>query len=410
LWRDFDALLLARTVQGDGPRRPEVLEFPPEVADLRVLALGFEQETGKVIDRQFVSSATPPIYDYLKERDGQAALRVGSLRAIAERYGLRLELATQMAWQLYTDADKRRSCAWSRTAAARYWPAAEAEFWRRLSSGNQAADGAQQYFRTMARAIYDEVTRPALSSVRGGHARSRARFELYGGLPKPRSGAARTRDATPSHTARETSVTSEPENLKQQASDRLRPERAFVAAVRTACKDPGLQQALRVAASRHTDRRRMKVAEALDEAIPELERLGDALKPYHLVASLIAQLPRQRALAVSSAAQPDGYSRSLGRCVAQAVARHELDAEVAKRQLQRLLWASPAVVYAQLPHLIRRMPERPDAVDYAQLLRDLRRWPTARREISERWNDEFFAELTRISAYRAEADDAPAAS
>ena len=399
LWRDYDSLLLSPTIQGDGPRRPEVLSYPPEVPDLRVLALGFEQETGKAIDRQFVTSTTPPIYQYLKEKDGETARLAGSVREIAERYGRRLDLATQMARQLYTDSDKRRSCAWSRTAMARYWPAAEAEFWRILNEGVLAADRVRKDFQAMARTIYDDATRPALASVRGGEARSRARFELYGGLPKTRSGSTQKNGPNPPEPVQRNPVKTKPD------TDRLNREREFVAAVRRACGDPGLQQALRVAANKHTDRRRMKVAEALDPAIPDAERVGDALKPYHVVASLIAQLPRPRALAVQIDPSADGFPRNLGRCLAQAVTRRELDADMAKRQLQRLLWASPAIVYAQLPHLIRRMPDRSDAIDYPQLLRDLRRWPTARREISERWNDDFFAELTRASARKAEADD-----
>ena len=397
LWRDFDSLLLSPTIEGNGPRRPEALTAPPAIRDLRVLALGFEQQTGKAIDRQFVAAVTPPIYAWLEQSDGEAARMAGSVRRVAELYGARLEAATQMAWQLYESAEKRSPCPWSRTAAARYWPAAETEFWRSVNAGVEAADGLHRQFRTVARRIYDEVTRPALASTRGARARARARFELYGGLPRPR--AAQTTEPTPPAPAQQEGREPVTE------TDKLAVERAFVAAVREACKDPGTQQALRAAAKTHSDKRRPTVSKALTAAIPENERVGAALKPYHVVAALIAQLPRQRVLTIPTDTPGDRYPRSFGRCLAQAVSRRELAEETAERQLKRLLWSTPAALYAQLPHLVRRMPERPDAIDYPQLLADLRAWPSERKAISEHWNDQFFDEITRTSAQRAEAAD-----
>jgi CRISPR system Cascade subunit CasB len=182
-------------------------------------------------------------------------------------------------------------------------------------------------------------------------------------------------------------------------------ERAFAAGVAAACKDPGTQSALRAASQNHSDRRRMTVARVLDPLIPDGERIGAPARPFHVVAALIAQLPRDRALRVSIEMPAERYPRSLGRCLAQAVARRELDEESAERLLKRVLWSTPAVLYAQLPHLVRRMPERADAIDYPQLLAHLRAWPRRRKAISERWNDDFFDELTRASARRAEAAD-----
>ncbi|MET7495038.1 type I-E CRISPR-associated protein Cse1/CasA [Streptomyces sp900116325] len=196
LWRDLDALLL-KEVPGTEVRRPRVFETAVDLGfeDLRVQALGIEQE-GQAKDTQLVSASTPPVLSLAEERDPETARMVARLRISGETAGSRLNRATKQAWAVFSNARKAEDCAWSQTAAARYWPAAEAEFWQRL--GERRFDGAARSFRQIAEGIYDHVTQTAAGTLRGAKARESARIELYGGRPsKP---GAPTRSRTPAAT------------------------------------------------------------------------------------------------------------------------------------------------------------------------------------------------------------------
>ncbi|MFJ9611678.1 type I-E CRISPR-associated protein Cse1/CasA [Kitasatospora sp. NPDC101176] len=184
LWRDLDALLLNNPAGSTRPRRPGVFRTALEVSeDLRVRALGFEQD-GQAKDTQFVDAVTPPVLG-LAEAEGKdltVAVEIGRLRVLGERYGNRLDRAVKKAWAAFTTAPKIRDCTWAVVAAARYWPAAEAEFWKRLNARD--FDGAAAAFRTLAEQAYDTVTYGALGTMRGSKACTTARLELYGGPVK----------------------------------------------------------------------------------------------------------------------------------------------------------------------------------------------------------------------------------
>ncbi|MFI6764201.1 type I-E CRISPR-associated protein Cse1/CasA [Streptomyces sp. NPDC050355] len=189
LWRDLDALLL-HDPPGVETRRPPVFPTAIDVfedeEDLRVQALGIDQE-GQAKDRQIVSAITPPVVQLMEERDPVQARLVGDLRLAGERAGRRLDRAVKQAWALFSNASKAEDCAWSATAAAYYWPAAESEFWQRLRQRH--FDGAAQAFRSTAERIYDQVTQAAAGTARGARACEHARIELYGGRPKKTPGA-----------------------------------------------------------------------------------------------------------------------------------------------------------------------------------------------------------------------------
>lgn len=192
LWRDLDALLHMAPVGDRQAQRPrifataiELLEETPSKT-MKVRALGFDQE-GQAKDRQFVSASTPPVLDLMERRDGDVSQtrHAGRMQRLGELAGRRLDLATKRAWALYRDAAKIETCSWSRQAAARYWPAAETEFWRRLRTRNW--DGMAASFRRIAERVYEEVTAPAASTARGARARETARIDLYGGRPKKKA-------------------------------------------------------------------------------------------------------------------------------------------------------------------------------------------------------------------------------
>ncbi|MFI9787491.1 type I-E CRISPR-associated protein Cse1/CasA [Kitasatospora sp. NPDC051984] len=198
LWRDVDALLLSELPGESRPRRPEVFRTAPEVSEwLRVRALGFEQD-GQAKDVQFVDASTPPVLGLSERRAPDSAALVSKLRAVGEMYGRRLELAVKKAWQQFTDAPKLKDCAWAVDAGARYWPAAEAEFWDRF--GRRDFEGAGVVFRRLAEEAFEAVTARAVVSVRGARACEAARIELYGGrrksIPAPAVGGSARRGAS----------------------------------------------------------------------------------------------------------------------------------------------------------------------------------------------------------------------
>ncbi|MFI2609507.1 type I-E CRISPR-associated protein Cse1/CasA [Kitasatospora sp. NPDC018619] len=193
LWRDLDALLLEDPAGSAKPRRPTVFRTALDVSeDLRVHALGFEQD-GQAKDIQFVDALTPPVLGLAKEEELTIAVEIGRLRVWGERYGERLDRAVKKAWTAFTEAPKIRDCTWAVDAAAHYWPAAEAEFWKRL--GERDFDGAAAAFRILAERAYDTVTHGALGTNRGAKACIRARVELFGGPVKSpaRSGGTASR-------------------------------------------------------------------------------------------------------------------------------------------------------------------------------------------------------------------------
>ncbi|MFJ6378493.1 type I-E CRISPR-associated protein Cse1/CasA [Kitasatospora sp. NPDC092039] len=182
LWRDLDALLLNNPAGTTRPCRPEVFRTALEVSeDLRVRALGFEQD-GQAKDIQFVDAVTPPVLGLAEDKEPTVAVEIGRLRVLGERYGNRLDRAVKKAWAGFTTAPKIRDCTWAVDAAARYWPAAEAEFWKRLDERD--FDGAATAFRILAEEAYDTVTYGALGTMRGAKACTTARIELYGGPVK----------------------------------------------------------------------------------------------------------------------------------------------------------------------------------------------------------------------------------
>ncbi|PJF01959.1 type I-E CRISPR-associated protein Cse1/CasA [Streptomyces carminius] len=193
LWRDLDALLLKEPPGTSEPKRPKVFDTAPEVSeDLRVRALGFEQE-GQAKDTQFVDASTPPVLGYIEDRAPRTAPAVARMRQLGEMHGHRLNRAVKLAWKLYTDDAKADADTWAAEAAARYWPRAEAEFWarfRQLDRTGRALDvgldpaATRAAFLSLAREAFDAVTASITRTLRGAKAVSTARLELYGGRRK----------------------------------------------------------------------------------------------------------------------------------------------------------------------------------------------------------------------------------
>ncbi|MFI7276255.1 type I-E CRISPR-associated protein Cse1/CasA [Streptomyces sp. NPDC049879] len=187
LWRDLDALLLKDPVSSAQARRPTVFSWAAELSeDLGVRALGFEQD-GQAKDKQFVDASTPPVLGFVEERVPRTTNPIARLRALGESYGFRLDRALKRAWTTYVRDPKSDADAWTKPAAARYWPAAEEQFWavfHSLSRRPGAVDvgfdhkEARRAFLRHAEAAFDEVTRGVTGSQRG----AKAVFEARAGL------------------------------------------------------------------------------------------------------------------------------------------------------------------------------------------------------------------------------------
>ncbi|WP_371551300.1 type I-E CRISPR-associated protein Cse1/CasA [Streptomyces sp. NBC_00554] len=195
VWRDLDALLL----KGDGQsRRPSTFEhLPPALRPvLRVRAYGFDQD-GQQRDNGWYEATTPPVLRWQADVDEEMALHVARCHRAAESVGDQLRFAARLAWKLTTDPgtdpsakvrlDPKKPGPWASAALARYWPAAEREFWHLLTA--QRCDILpHRPFVEAALGALDEAIGSARADVRAARARSRAHAVIRsvipaGGLP-----------------------------------------------------------------------------------------------------------------------------------------------------------------------------------------------------------------------------------
>ncbi|WP_436979146.1 type I-E CRISPR-associated protein Cse1/CasA [Streptomyces sp. enrichment culture] len=200
LWRDLDGLLRHKPPEAEGEATtvepPKVFTTAVELTEqLRVRALGFDQDTGKTINTQFVSGLTPAAVGHLTDRVPELQVAVGRLRRLGERYGENLSEAVRKAWVLYTRGDPKNKRAGKLVpqAEALYWPAAEREFWARfdrLDRTGEDPDGgldvraARDSFLRLAMDAYDRTTDPLTRTVRGNQAALEARGLLWKTRPK----------------------------------------------------------------------------------------------------------------------------------------------------------------------------------------------------------------------------------
>ncbi|MFC9302773.1 type I-E CRISPR-associated protein Cse1/CasA [Streptomyces albidoflavus] len=195
LWRDVDALLL-KQLDDASPIQPKVMDHAFDVSEyLRVRALGFEQDTSQSANYQYVDSTTPVLLSRVEEGVVTSDLPVRQLRELGELFGGRLEHATKEAWLTYTDDKKNSPGAWLDAVAARYWPAAEDEFWsafRKLSRSDAAVDPAFDFdaacraFGRHALDAYEAVTDSVLRTPRGVKAVTGAKAIILAALRDPR--------------------------------------------------------------------------------------------------------------------------------------------------------------------------------------------------------------------------------
>ncbi|MHB9858135.1 type I-E CRISPR-associated protein Cse1/CasA [Streptomyces sp. YIM S03343] len=189
LWRDLDSLLL-KTDRRDA-RRPPCLEALPKALapGLRVRAYGFEQD-GQQKDSIWFQATTPPVLQWQEENDRVMALHIARCHQAAEEAGDRLDLAAKVAWKMAGDTttatsskarirfDARKPGPWASAALSRFWPAAEAEFWRLASPEHAGTEIRQPFVHAALTALDEAMGQVGRSDIRVARARSRARGML----------------------------------------------------------------------------------------------------------------------------------------------------------------------------------------------------------------------------------------
>ncbi|MFD6104233.1 type I-E CRISPR-associated protein Cse1/CasA [Nocardia salmonicida] len=202
LWRDLDGLLLddAGIEHSSRPKVfAQVMQFDdPAVLDrLRVRAFGFDQDRAQTSDRQWYTASTPPVLRRVADPETAAAL--SRSRIAAEMIARRIDRAVRTAWITINDpanggsdsapVESRKAGPvrresdigpgpWLATAAARYWPTAEREFWRQIRDND--FDQPLRRFRTLGLNAFDETTDSAGHRPRTRRAIERARTLLFG--------------------------------------------------------------------------------------------------------------------------------------------------------------------------------------------------------------------------------------
>ncbi|MEV5695325.1 type I-E CRISPR-associated protein Cse1/CasA [Micromonospora globbae] len=157
LWRDVDALLGgASEVQR---HRPDIMAAAADLClDGRVRAYGFDQD-GQAKDRQWFTAVTPPILNWLRERDPGTADGVAVLTRVAESVGRRLGVVLRQAWREVANVNDREG-PWARAGEAYYWTRAEAVFWDHVRDGRFTEGG-----RAFARLGHEAIDHAADSDA-----------------------------------------------------------------------------------------------------------------------------------------------------------------------------------------------------------------------------------------------------
>ncbi len=169
----------------------------------------------------------------------------------------------------------------------------------------------------------------------------------------------------------------------------------FIATVYRLCEDPGKRAALRSGLARpitQSPRMHQVIAARVPSPRPGEDR--DALQQaYYSVASMIASLPPQ-ARGIPS----PGNRRNFGVCLAEAVGRGTIRETSAESRLTLLTRQNERGLHRHLPTTALFISTRPGAVDWAQLLIDLRRWDREREDIARHWLQAYYR--TRFKAER----------
>ena len=174
----------------------------------------------------------------------------------------------------------------------------------------------------------------------------------------------------------------------------------FVKAIITLCREqPGARQALRQALRKAYDEIPMATHKYVVQAgLPtdSLDNHHERARAYYTVAALIARIPAR--VPVTQPTRPrgaDAYRANLGASLAEAVRIGTLNFKSAESALAVLGKQSTNGIHLRLPGIIARITDRPDALDWVQLLTDLETWSARRSSIARRWQQSFYHSINR---------------
>jgi len=175
---------------------------------------------------------------------------------------------------------------------------------------------------------------------------------------------------------------------------------AFVETVINLCRhQPGARQALRQALRKAYDEIPMATHKYVVQAgLPAdpLDSRQERARAYYTVAALIARIPAR--VPVVQPAKPreaGGYRTNLGASLAEGVRVGTLNFRSAEAALAVLGKQSTNGIHLRLPGIVARITDRPEAVDWVQLLTDLEAWSARRAVVARRWQQSFYHNTNR---------------
>ncbi|MEV8391814.1 MULTISPECIES: type I-E CRISPR-associated protein Cse2/CasB [unclassified Streptomyces] len=230
---------------------------------------------------------------------------------------------------------------------------------------------------------------------------------------------------------------------------RLEGHDAFVRAVRTECRVPGSQQALRHALGKPVDEVPARTHAVLlrNGLLPDGTK-GDARRAHYAVAALIAARPRAERVAdqepqqeqekTEETAEPNSREASsgsadlatqkpkfkpggtsLGESLALATIRRDPDSvtrgeagsdthKVSGLESRLHLMARQDLdgIHRMLPSVMRQLGSAEVPIDYACLLNDLTAWRWYRGSVTTRWLTDYYRSLNHERAVKAKGKEA----
>jgi len=192
----------------------------------------------------------------------------------------------------------------------------------------------------------------------------------------------------------------------------------FIERVQRSCEFPGQRAKLRSGLHRDLEHSRPMHA-IVAPLVPNADRGHDAReRAWYAIAAMIASLPRaarktraeptedDTADGADESAPDHGTStrprpRNLGVCLAEAVTRKTIRENTAEARLDLLCRQSVDGLHRHLPGLVRQLATTPDAIDWVQLLHDVRRWEDNRDVITRHWLQSYYR--ARFAAERKAA-------
>ncbi len=165
VWRDVDALLADYE---DDSRRPGIMTDwadLPIAEHVRVRAYGFDQDS-QAKDRQWFTASTPPVLQWLSEKDPEAAHGIRQAHQQAEMLARRLDSVLKAAWREMvhvTGGERPPPGPWAAAACDYYWPRAESVFWTHIE---------RRTFDT-TRAAFLDLAHQAIEHAAGEHSSRR---------------------------------------------------------------------------------------------------------------------------------------------------------------------------------------------------------------------------------------------